>query len=86
MGRIILLLVILFALYWAREYYNARKEKKPKVPSKNEVETVDELISYYNGKIEEIESKSMEEIRTSEDTLKIYKEQLEKLNKIKNKQ
>lgn len=80
MGKIIMFVVILFAAYWGRKYYKKTNEV---VEVKNEPQDIDELINYYNQKINEIESKSIGEIEKQEVLLAYYKEQLNKINKIK---
>ena len=85
MGRTILLIVICFAAYWAWQYYKNRQP--PKTSSKSNAfnsSKVDELIAEFKSKIADIESKSTEEIKRSEELLAYYKEELEKLNNLKN--
>ena len=81
MGKIILLALILFAFYWGIKYYKGANEV---VEVKDEPEdNIDRLVIYYNQKISEIESKSIEEIKKQEEILSYYKEQLNKINQIK---
>jgi len=90
MGRTILLIVICFAAYWAWQYYKNRQQpnQKTKTPDRsstlNNSSKVDELIAEFKSKIAAIESKSTEEIKRSEELLAYYKEELEKLNNLKN--
>lgn len=84
MGKIILLALILFAFYWGMRYY---KGSNKVVEVKDEPQdNIDKLVNYYNQKISEIENKSIEEIEKQEGILSYYKEQLNKINQIKNKQ
>lgn len=84
MGKIILLALILFAFYWGMRYY---KGSNKVVEVKDEPQdNIDKLVNYYNQKISEIESKSIEEIKKQEEILSYYKEQLNKINQMKNKQ
>ncbi len=87
MGKIILLLVILFASYWAVQYYkNTNKKHDPDMDYENFSEDeIDKLINFFDIKIKDIEKKSIDKINQSEKTLSYYKSQLEKLNQIKNK-
>jgi predicted negative regulator of RcsB-dependent stress response len=85
MGRTILLIVICFAAYWAWQYYKNRQQ--PKASGKSNAfnsSKVDELIAEFKSKIADIESKSTEEIKRSEELLAYYKQELEKLNNLKN--
>ena len=91
MGRTILLIVICFAAYWAWQYYKNRQQPnyKTKPPGRsgsilNTSSKVDELIAEFKSKIADIESRSTEEIKRSEELLAYYKEELEKLNNLKN--
>lgn len=91
MGKFILLIVICFAAYWAWQYYKNRQQPNQKTntcgrPSSilGNSSKVDELIAEFKSKISAIESKSTEEIKRSEELLAYYKEELEKLNNLKN--
>lgn len=87
MGKLILLILIIFALYWAWKLYmkNAGDvvilDIHPDKAKDNA--TVDDLMNYFNGKIKEIESKSLKETKHAEEKLEYYKEELNKLKKIK---
>lgn len=87
MGKIILVLVILFAGYWGLKYHNKTKEAPEKKPYKpgDKVADADSLKAYYEQKIAEIESKSIEEIEKAQESLDKYKAELDKLNQLKNK-
>lgn len=89
-GRIILFIVICFLAYWAWQYYKNRQQPNQKTnPSGksssilHKESNVDELIAAFKSKIVDIESKSIEEIKRSEELLAYYKEELEKLNNLK---
>lgn len=84
MGKIILLALILFAFYWGMRYYKG-SNKVVEVKDESQ-DNIDKLVIYYNQKISEIENKSIEEIEKQEGILSYYKEQLNKINQIKNKQ
>jgi pyruvate/2-oxoacid:ferredoxin oxidoreductase beta subunit len=92
MGKIILLVLIAFAGYWALKYYDgAQKQeddsKKRKWPDDfdNPDGDPDALRAYYENKIAEIENKSVEEIEKAQDKLEHYKDKLNKLKNLKNK-
>ena len=89
MGKLILLLVIIFGAYWAWQYYK-EANKKPVQPPQPDYSgclpnEVDDLIKYFDTAIKNIETKSLDEIKKSEEVLKHFKTQLERLNQIKNK-
>lgn len=87
-GKMILFALICFCAYWAVKLYKNRPQEKPDY-SKGAADVssskVDELIKEFNDKIADIESRSAEEIKRSQETLDFYKSELEKLNKLKNK-
>lgn len=76
MGKIILLIIILFCIFFGAKYIKAKTKKTPL--------TVEEFIDYFNEKISEIECKSSAEIDAATEKIKYYKEELEKLKTIKN--
>lgn len=74
-------MVICFGAYWAWQSYKNSKTNETATDQKD----VDELELFYQKQIDEIESKSKEEMAKHEGLLLYYKSQLEKINKIKNK-
>jgi len=85
MGKIILLLVILFGAYWAVQYYKGSNKKKSSDPKEGEEMNVDELEKFYREKIDEIEKKSVSEIGKYEGLLTYYRSELNKINNKKQK-
>lgn len=86
MGKILLVAVILFAAYWGWKYYtasNKKEEPKPKPKFYTETDDIDELVAFYERKIDEIESKSVEEIEKASEKLNEYKAKLEKIKNLK---
>lgn len=89
MTKILALLVIIVALYWANKYHKATEAAKKKKEKDDErfssvgPHSVDELRAYYKRKIDEIESKSIEEIEKLQTSLDDYKSELEKINNLK---
>lgn len=80
MSKIILLIVILFLGYWGLKYYNKSSEK---VEVEDESDDIDALIAYYEHKIAEIEKLSVDGISKAEKELERFKDNLDKLNKLK---
>lgn len=85
MGKIILLLVILFGAYWASQYYKNSNKKSDSTPKEGEGLSIDELEKFYQEKIDEIEKKSVSEIVKYEGLLAYYKTELNKINNKKQK-
>ncbi len=88
MGKLILLIIVCFGAYWAWQTYKEGQKKKEDNKTKPIVnqdghESVDALMAYYNRKISEIESKSVEEIKRSQELLDLYKKELDKINNLK---
>ncbi len=82
MGKLILLIAIGFALYWGWKFMTGTKKKKEEKLNDN----IDDLVHYYQTKIDIIECQSIAEIKKQEDKLNYYKEQLNKINQIKTNQ
>jgi len=89
MGKVILLLVILFSAYWGYKYYKNSQDGKNKSTDKDPLQDtsddVDALEIYYKRKIDEIENKSVEEIEKLQSSLDEYKKKLNKITNLKNK-
>jgi hypothetical protein len=83
MGKLILLLVILFGAYWAAQYY--KNTKQTSTPKEGEGMSIDELEKFYQDEISKIEKKSVEEIVKYEGLLAYYKTELNKINNKKQK-
>lgn len=78
MGKIIILTFIILLIIWIIDYIITNNKNK-------KVNNVDTIAKLYQDKINEIESKSIEEIKKQEDLLNFYKSELEKINLIKTK-
>lgn len=89
MGKLVLFIIICFFAYWAWEVYSNRNKKEDNSPqpdySGSTPSELDNLIKYFDTKIKEIETRSIDEIKRSEDVLKHFKTQLARLKEIKNK-
>lgn len=88
MGKIILLVLVCFAIYWSvQAYRNGQKKKEEKETPKDYPDymegNVEQLKKFYENKIAELENKSLEGLDKAQQQLKHYKEELEKINQLK---
>ena len=93
MGKLILFIIVCFALYWASEYYKGGKARKEeRLKDKYNPERFDDsdgdpdaLEEYYKRKINEMEEASVKGAEQAQEKLEYYKQKLQKLNNLENK-
>jgi hypothetical protein len=85
-GKIILLVVIIFFVYQAVQLYKKRNEEETDSnPYKDHnLNDIVKLEKFFKLKIEEIEQDALHGVKSAQDKLKHFTEQLDKLSEIKN--
>lgn len=91
MGKIVLFVVVSFALYWGIRYKKASQKKevesKEPDPPNNfgyQVDNADRLREYYQKKVKELQEKCEQGVKYSKENLQMYQEELKKLNNLNN--